>query len=312
MSMPITARSLFNRLRYKHLLMLVTLGNSQNLHRAAEALNMSQPATTRMLQEIEEAFGCTLFERQSRGMRATVLGEELLRFARAALNGLERCAEDLADRQAGGYGYLAVGAIMGAVPDLVVQSIAEMKASHPLLRLRIMGDTSDQLSELLDQRRIDVAVARLSHAQDRQRFAFEALGNEHLAVVVRAGHPLTQVGKPDLAEMVEAWPWILQPDTSPARVALENAFARLQVASPSDVIECTSVFAMLQLVQITDAILVLTDTVVRDHVHTGLLSVLDLELEEQLSPFGVMLRKDEAQSRELEIFLRMLRERARR
>ena len=57
-----------------------------------------------MLQEIEEAFGCTLFERQSRGMRATVLGEELLRFARAALNGLERCAEDLADRQAGGYG----------------------------------------------------------------------------------------------------------------------------------------------------------------------------------------------------------------
>ena len=63
-------------------------------------------------QEIEEAFGCTLFERQSRGMRATVLGEELLRFARAALNGLERCAEDLADRQAGGYGYLSVGAIM--------------------------------------------------------------------------------------------------------------------------------------------------------------------------------------------------------
>lgn len=312
MSTPITARSLFNRLRYKHLLMLVTLGNSQNLHRAAEALNMSQPATTRMLQEIEEAFGCTLFERQSRGMRATVLGEELLRFARAALNGLERCAEDLTDRQAGGYGYLSVGAIMGAVPDLVVQSIAEMKASHPLLRLRIMGDTSDQLSELLDQRRIDVAVARLSHAQDRQRFAFEPLGNEHLAVVVRAGHPLTQVTAPNLAEMVEAWPWILQPDTSPARVALENAFARLDVASPSDVIECTSVFAMLQLVQITDAILVLTDTVVRDHVHTGLLTALDLEIEEQLSPFGVMLRKDETLSRELEIFLNMLRERAQR
>ena len=131
-------------------------------------------------------------------------------------------------------------------------------------------------------------------------------------MVVRAGHPLTQVTAPNLAEMVEAWPWILQPDTSPARVALENAFARLDVASPSDVIECTSVFAMLQLVQITDAILVLTDTVVRDHVHTGLLTALDLEIEEQLSPFGVMLRKDEPLSRELEIFLNMLRERAQR
>ncbi|WP_368668870.1 MULTISPECIES: LysR substrate-binding domain-containing protein [unclassified Pseudomonas] len=82
------------------------------------------------------------------------------------------------------------------------------------------------------------------------------------------------------------------------------------MASPCDVIECTSVFAMLQLVQITDAILMLTDTVVRDHVHTGLLAALGLEIEEQLSPFGVMLRKDEPQSRELEIFLKMLRERA--
>lgn len=310
MPTTISARSLFNRLRYKHLLMLVTLGNSQNLHRAAEALNMSQPATSRMLQEIEQAFGCTLFERQSRGVRATVLGEELLRFARAALNGLERCAEDLADRQSGGYGYLTIGAIMGAVPDLVVQSIADMKASHPLLRLRIMGDTSDQLSELLDQRRIDVAVARLSSVEDRQRFDFEPLGNEHLTVVVRAGHPLTQETTPDLAQMVDAWPWILQPDTSPARVALERAFERLEVASPSDVIECSSVFAMLQLVQITDAILVLTDTVVRDYVHTGLLTALNLEIEEQLSPFGIVLRKGEPLSRELEIFLGKLKTQA--
>ncbi|MFG6206133.1 LysR family transcriptional regulator [Pseudomonas retamae] len=310
MNAPITARSLFNRLRYKHLLMLVTLGNCQNLHRAAESLNMSQPATTRMLQEIEQTFGCALFERQSRGVRPTVLGEELLRFARAALNGLERCAEDLADRQSGGYGYLCVGAIMGAVPDLVVQSIADMKANYPLLRLRIMGDTSDQLSVLLDQRRIDVAIARLPGVEDRQHFDFEPLGNEHLAVVVRSGHPLTHERSLSLAHLIDAWPWILQPHTSPARVALERAFERLGVGSPNDVIECSSVFAMLQLAQITDAILVLTDTVVRDHVHTGLLTALSLEIEEQLSPFGILLRKGEPLSRELEIFLTKIKARA--
>ncbi|BFT64330.1 hypothetical protein PMm318_A50890 [Pseudomonas moorei] len=37
---------------------------------------------------------------------------------------------------------------MGAAPDLVVQSIADMKACYPLLHLRIMGDTSDQLSNI--------------------------------------------------------------------------------------------------------------------------------------------------------------------
>lgn len=60
---------------------------------------------------------------------------------------------------------------------------------------------------------------------------------------------------------------------------------------------------MLQLVQITDAILMLTDTGGRHYVHTGLLTALNLEIEGQLSPFGMVLRKGEPMSRELEIFL---------
>ena len=61
-------QGLFKRLRYRHLYMLVTLGTHKNLHRAAEALHMSQPTLTRMLQEVEDAFGCSLFDRQPRGI----------------------------------------------------------------------------------------------------------------------------------------------------------------------------------------------------------------------------------------------------
>lgn len=304
------ARALFGRLRYKHLLMLVTLAGTRNLHRAAEALHMSQPATTRMLQDVEEAFGCVLFERQARGLTPTALGVEIIEFARRALNGLDRCAEDLDARRAGGYGHLAVGAIMGALPDLVVRAIAESKARQPGLQLRILGDTSDQLTELLEQERIDVAIARFTQPADLGRFTFEPLGNEHLAVVVRTGHPLTGRAVPDLAELVEDWPWILQPEASPARVALEAAFVRHSLPPPADIIECGSVFAMLQLVQITDAILVLTEAVVRDHLRTGLLVRLDLEITEPLTPFGILLRTGQVPSAALEGFLGLLRRQA--
>jgi DNA-binding transcriptional LysR family regulator len=117
MSSPAISRSLFNRLRYKHLHMLVALSSSQNLHRASQSLNMSQPAATRMLREIEDMFACDLFERLPRGMRPTALGKELIRFAESALSGLDRCAEELMMRQQGGYGYLSIGTIMGAAPD---------------------------------------------------------------------------------------------------------------------------------------------------------------------------------------------------
>ena len=304
------ARALFNRLRYKHLLMLATLAGTLNLHRAAEALHMSQPATTRMLQEVEEAFGCVLFERQARGLKVTALGMEIVEFARRALNGLDRCAEDLDARRSGGYGHLAIGAIMGALPDLVVRAIAASKARQPGLQLRILGDTSDQLTELLEQERIDVAIARFTQQADLGRFVFEPLGNEHLAVVVRTGHPLTGRAAPDLAELVAEWPWILQPEASPARVALEAAFAQRQLPPPADVIECGSVFAMLQLVQITDAILVLTEAVVRDHLRTGLMVSLDLEITEPLTPFGILLRAGQVPSAALEGFLTLLRRQA--
>nr|GFD57943.1 hypothetical protein SOVF_187950 [Tanacetum cinerariifolium] len=80
----------------------------------------------------------------------------------------------------GGYGYLAIGTIMGAAPDLVMNAVAEIKTLNPQLRIRIMGDTSDQVIQLLEQGRIDLAIARRNAATDREHYAFEPLGNEQL------------------------------------------------------------------------------------------------------------------------------------
>ncbi|WP_339426121.1 LysR family transcriptional regulator [Pseudomonas proteolytica] len=311
MSSPLISRSLFNRLRYKHLHMLVALSSSQNLHRASQALNMSQPAATRMLREIEDMFACDLFERLPRGMRPTALGKELIRFAESALSGLDRCAEDLMARQQGGYGYLAIGTIMGAAPDLVMDSIAQIKSLNPQLRIRIMGDTSDQVIQLLEQGRIDLAIARRNTATNSEHYSFEPLGNERLLVVVHAGHPLAQRASLPLEELVSDWPWILQPESSPARIGFDEALQRLALPLPADIIECSSVYSMQQLIQLTDAIMVLSESALRDYLKMGLVVELPVELEVTLAPFGILLRKGEPVSHELGLFIDLLRHKAR-
>ncbi|HEY0294098.1 MAG TPA: LysR family transcriptional regulator [Bordetella sp.] len=309
-------RGLFNRLRYKHLHMLVVLGSSQNLHRAALNLNMSQPAATRMLHEIEDMFGCPLFERMPRGMRPTALGRQMVRFAEAALNSLDRCAEDLAARQQGGYGYLAIGTIMGAAPDLVMDAVARMKAQNPQMRLRIMGDTSDQVIRLLDQNRIDVAIARRNPETNGDQYVFEPLGNEQLLIVTRSGHPLSRRRKLGLDELVHDWPWILQPPDSPARIALDQALQRLSLPAPADIIECSSVYSMQQLVQLTDAIMVLSESALRDYLKMGLVKALPVQLTgafaETLAPFGILMRRNEPLTQEQRTFIALLREQAAR
>ena len=310
MSSPAISRSLFNRLRYKHLHMLVALSSSQNLHRASQSLNMSQPAATRMLREIEDMFACDLFERLPRGMRPTALGKELIRFAESALSGLDRCAEELMMRQQGGYGYLSIGTIMGAAPDLVMDSIAQIKTLNPQMRIRIMGDTSDQVIQLLEQGRIDLAIARRNAATDSEHYTFEPLGNERMLVVVHAGHPLAQREHLPLAELVSDWPWILQPQTSPARIGFDEAWQHLALPQPADIIECSSVYSMQQLIQLTDAIMVLSESALRDYLKMGLVVALPVVLEVQLAPFGMLLRKGDPVSRELGLFIDMLRQKA--
>ncbi|CAB5684261.1 Galactose-binding protein regulator [Delftia tsuruhatensis] len=303
---PVLHRSLLNRLRYKHLHMLVALGSSLNLHRASIGLAMSQPAATRMLREIEDMFGCQLFERLPRGMRPTALGAQLVRFAEASLNSLDRCAEDLAARRQGGYGYLSIGTIMGAAPDLVMTAVARLKAGNPQLRIRIMGDTSDQVLRLLDQRRIDLAIARRNPSAEGGPYSFEELGNERLLVVVRSGHALARRRKLAWEELLHDWPWILQPSTSPARIALDQLLQRLGLPAPADVIECSSVYSMQQLVQLTDAAMLLSESALKDYLRMGLVKALPLRLDAPLAPFGILARADEALNPEQQKFIDLL------
>ena len=74
------------RLRTRQLLLAASLGRERHLGRAAAELGISQPAATRLLQELEETLAARLFERQARGMTPTAAGEALVRYARQMLN----------------------------------------------------------------------------------------------------------------------------------------------------------------------------------------------------------------------------------
>jgi DNA-binding transcriptional LysR family regulator len=283
---------LVNRLRLKHWTLLSALGDVPTLVQAAARLNVTQPSATKMLSDIEQAFGFALFERHARGMRATALGSEVVAYARQAQASLDRFMEGLELKRRGGHGYLVFGAIMGAAPDLVARAVADIKRERPRLNVRILGETSDQIGTLLERREIELAVGRFSGPLEHNKFDFTALADEPMRAVARHDHPLARRRRLALKDTVD-WPWVLQTITSPARVLLESEFASAGVSTPSDIIECTSIFATLQLVQSSNAIAVLPESVVRDHVKARLLTALALVVGRDLKAFGVLTRKGE-------------------
>src|SRR6218665_2797594 len=124
---PHAASRLMNRLRLKHWALLAALSDMPVLAQAASAVSVMQPSSTKMLEDIEVAFNFQFFERLSRGLRPTPLGEESVAFARQSQAGLARFLAGLEIKRRGGHGQLVIGAIMSAAPDLVPRAAAEPK-----------------------------------------------------------------------------------------------------------------------------------------------------------------------------------------
>jgi DNA-binding transcriptional LysR family regulator len=306
MNQNATQGALVNRLKFKHLALLVALDDARNLHQAADAINVAQPSASRMLADIEEAFGFLLFERNARGMQPTPLGHAALAYARRSLADLTRFADDLDNKRRGGHGQLTVGAIMGAAPDVLAMAVTELKSERPLLNVRILGETSDQVVQLLHRREVDLALGRLTTPLQHNDFDFEPLAREAMRLVVRAKHPLAS--KATLAlDMLVGWPWILQPITSPARGLFEEELTRAGLTTPADIVECASIFATLQLLQNSDAVAMLPESVVRDYLRAQLLVELPIEIGKSLSGFGLLRRKFETLSEPAEYFIALLR-----
>lgn len=283
---------LVNRLRLKHWALLSALAETHKLSDAAMRIHVSQPAATKLLADLENAFGFDLFERHPRGLRPTALGSEVIAFARRAQAGLDRFLEDLEAKRRGGHGHLVFGTIMGAAPDIVARAVNQIKRERPRLTVRILGETSDQIGVLLERHEIELAVGRFTDPLQHNKFSFVSLSDEPLRMVVRHRHPLQRKRRIDWAELVR-WPWVLQTLASPARVLLEEEFASAGVSTPLDVVESSSIFATLQLVQSSDAITVLPASVVRDHVLAKLLVELPVAVGRDLTAFGLLRRRDE-------------------
>src|ERR1700758_2638065 len=115
------------RLKTRQLLLVVALAEEGNIHRAAAALSITQPAASKLLRELEETLDAPLFERLPRGMRPTLYGDALIRHARMVLGSLDQAQEELAALKAGRLGQVAVGAITSPGVRLLPAAVAAVK-----------------------------------------------------------------------------------------------------------------------------------------------------------------------------------------
>lgn len=283
------------RLKTRQLLLLVALDEEGNIHRAAEVLNMTQPAASRLLKDLEDVLAVPLFERLPRGMRATPYGEAMIRHARTALASLNQAHDEVQALKSGRYGQVVVGAITTPGIMLLPQAISRVKQAQPSLRVSLQVETSDVLMERLAQARIDIVVARLFAQHDKTALRFEALAEEPVVAIVRPGHPLVGVHSLTLRDL-SGCGWIVPPEGSVLRHRFDLMFREEGLEAPTNLIESAALLFVTKMIGLGDMIGLVAGDVGRYYAGHGVVAVLPIDLPCQMDAFGIITRTDRSLS----------------
>ena len=294
------------RLKTRQLMLLTAINDEGNIHRAAEVLNMSQPAASKLLKDLEDMLGVTLFERQPRGMRPNWYGETMIRHARIALSSLREAGQEVDALKTGLSGHVCLGAITGPALSLIPQAIMTIARENPKLRVELHVESSDVLIEQLAQGKLDIMIGRLFERQDKTGLRYERLAEEPVCAVVRPGHPLLNVAGLTLAA-VEKKAWIVPPPGSVLRHRFDLMFREAGLAPPTQLIETASLLFVTKMLQQTDFISVVPTEVARYYATYGMVAVLPMPLSCSMDAFGIITRTDWLLSPAANVLLRALK-----
>ena len=110
-------------LKLGHMRMIVALDDHGKVSAAAQVLNISQPAASRMIAEMEDILGVALCERLPRGIALTPAGQALARRARAVLLEMREADREIADLKSGKGGSVFLGSVTAPAIELAVPAI---------------------------------------------------------------------------------------------------------------------------------------------------------------------------------------------
>ena len=291
-SRPASGRSVpRSRLRLAHWSLIAAIEDAGTVSAAAQALNMSQPAASRMIGEMERLLESELCERLPRGVRLTPLGQALARQGRAVLLQIGQAEQEFADIRAGRRGDVSLGAVTAPAIDLAAPAMAEVRALAPGVEVNLRIDNSSALARDLLAARLDFIIARVPDDLDARLFESLVIGVEEAWLVVRRGHPLLGLG-PVAIEALSAYDWVMQPRGAPIRRTIDNLFLAANVSPPERFLNTTSLTLAMMIAARSDAIAPLSVEAAKfacDSVAPGALAILPTKFTIVVQPYSLIV-----------------------
>lgn len=294
------------RLKLRQLRLLVAVGRNGNIQNAARELGISQPAATKMIQDLELDFEVRLFERTNRGVIPTVFGETLIRHGKLIFAQVSNAAQELDDLSEGSSGRVVIGTLLAASAKLLPTAIEMLLQERPKVAIKVTEGTNEVIMPALHSGEIDMVVGRLSTHRYRARIVQEKLFDDRVVAVVGKNHSVA--GKTNVSfEELKPYGWILPPLETTLRRQADQFFVSEHEYAPSVALESVSYLTNRSLIQSRDLVGLMPSHVVSQDIENGYLALVDWVVPFGDGPVGVSYRIGDSLSPAGAAFLKALR-----
>lgn len=177
--------------RLRHIRYFLAVAEELHFRRAAEKINVAQPAVSRGIAQLEQDIGVKLLERSNKRVTLTDAGRVFMAGCKTGFEKLQNAVAEAQGVQAGSLGTLRIAytdlAINGCFPAIVEQ----FRSRHEGVKLTLEHQFTNQQIENLENGRLDIGF--LTGPIDRIDFASQLIQEERFIVALYPSHPLANM-----------------------------------------------------------------------------------------------------------------------
>lgn len=259
----------------------IALTEHRSFVRAAESIGITQPAFSRSIQALEQAFGCQLVDRGSKDLRLTPQGETVLRHARSLVRGAHNLLHDVGRMNSLDAGELYFGAEQGPAESLLPKALGQFIRLHPKVQTHFELDHGQALGRALLRDEIEFFLADGRQFEADPNFQSQPLSPRSARFFCHPRHPLLLKDSISTNDLF-GYPLVM-PRLDPGERKKLAALSGLADFSPA--LECEQASLALQVVLQGDVVGLGFDDVLQPWLQRG--QVRELSCRNQDQPVRV-------------------------
>ncbi len=263
------------RLNPRYLVVFCVVAELRSLSRAAEVLNLSQPAVSKTLKALEDTVRQPLYERTPQGITLTEAGKALLPYACAVNRSLAHATRFIEERRHKRIPQLEVGLAWSLIPRYEASLLRWATLEEARCELHLTNGTTLELIEQVYQRDLDAALVLGGTDALPEPLSARRLTSDEMVLIVAPTHPWAGMGGVALGQL-EGMTLLVPQRNSRLRLRLEQFLERHGIV-PERVLECGSLYGVKAAAAAGLGVGLSSRSFVEPEVRAGLLRVLMVE-----------------------------------